>query len=155
MLSSLAVPPVSSFAPFAFWFCSNKKLTRFLWGKNLQPHVSRRHHLNPPATIISSAHLLTSFPLCDSLWLLATPPASPAHTLLLLLSLWRLPVIGRTCLARRWLLPWTPASSDRLVQLTRGPPRAGPPTLPPHRPSGARAAGGGSPSRRRGAGGPS
>lgn len=72
-----------------------------------------------------------------------------------LLSLWRLPVIGRTCLARQWLLPWTPASSDRLVQPTNDPPPAGPPTPPPHPPSGARALGGGSRSRRRCAGEPS
>lgn len=69
--------------------------------------------------------------------------------------LWQLLVVGRTCLALRWLRLWIPASWDRRARPTADLPRAGPHAPPPPPQSGARARRGGSPSRRRDTGRPS
>lgn len=58
----------------------------------------------------------------------------------------------RTCLARQWLHPWTPASWDQPAQPTADPHHAGPLTLPPPPPSGARPQRGGALSHRQGPG---
>lgn len=55
-----------------FFVCFPQYISYFL--KNLQPHIS---HLNPPATIISSAYFLVCFSPFNSSALLSAPPTFP------------------------------------------------------------------------------
>lgn len=108
-------------------------------------------------------HLLYIWPLVTlslssilSLISSSPPPVLSSCRLLVCSSLSdRFLVVCRTCLAPRWLRPWSPASWDQPVQQTAAPPPAGPPAPPLPLPSGARALRGGSPFRRRDIGNPS
>lgn len=108
----------------------------------------------------STSCLWSFVPLCSctSLFPRLLAPLSRGHDSLFscvnpFVSLWRLLVVSRTCLALRWLHPWTPASWDRPARPTADPLRAGLPAPP--LPSGARAQGGGLAFHRRATGRPS